>query len=205
MKTKIDLESWNRKEHFQFFSQFEEPYHGITVELDCTRTYEECKDTGDSFFLKYLHKSLTAANAIPAFRLRILDGEVYEFSKINASPTVARADGTFGFSYMDFHADFSIFQNHAMEVIREVESGTGLNPATSGENVIHYSLLRWLKFTALSHARRYSFPDSCPKISFGKMTESNSRKVMPMSVHAHHGLLDGYDVGLYVEKFQQLL
>jgi chloramphenicol O-acetyltransferase type A len=205
LKTKIHLDDWNRKEHFQFFRQFEEPYHGVTVEVDCTRTYEECQDTGDSFFLKYLHKSLTAANGLKAFRLRILNGEVFEFSQINASPTIARADGTFGFSYMDFYDDFSKFQTHAKQIIREVENGRGLNPATSGENVIHYSLLRWLKFTSLSHARSYSHPDSCPKISFGKMTESNGRKVMPMSVHVHHALLDGYDVGLYVEKFQELL
>jgi len=37
------------------------------------------------------------------------------------------------------------------------------------------------------------------------MTVENGRKIMPMSVHVHHGLVDGSDVGLYVEKFQDLL
>ncbi|MBX2826601.1 MAG: chloramphenicol acetyltransferase [Flavobacteriaceae bacterium] len=205
MKKKIDLETWSRKDHFQFFSQFEEPYHSITVEVDCTRTYHESKEKGYSLFLSYLHKSLIAANAVPAFRLRILDGEVYEFDTINASPTIPRPDGTFGFSYIDFHPDFSIFQERAKEVIVKVEKSTGLDPATSGQNVIHYSSLPWLKFTSLSHARSYSFPDSCPKISFGKMTELNGKRVMPMSVHAHHGLVDGRHVGEYVKILEEIL
>lgn len=205
MKTKIDLENWNRKEHFKFFSQFDEPFHSVTVNVDCTKTYKESKEGGTSFFLNYLHKSLVAANSVKAFRLRIIDGEVYEYDHINASPTIGRTDGTFGFSYMDFHAAFEKFLPHALEVTEKVRQAEGLGPAAAVENVIHYSSLPWLKFTALSHARNYSYPDSAPKISFGKMTEEMGRKTMPMSVHVHHGLVDGSDVGLYVEKFQELL
>ena len=205
MKTKINLENWNRKEHFQFFSQFDEPFHSVTVNVDCTKTYNESKENGTSFFLNYLHKSLVAANRVKAFRLRIVDGEVYEYDHINASPTIGRTDGTFGFSYMDFHPDFANFLPHALEITEKIKKGTGLGPAAAVENVIHYSSLPWLKFTALSHARNYSYPDSAPKISFGKMTEEKGRKTMPMSVHVHHGLVDGSDVGLYVEKLQELL
>ncbi|MEM7087855.1 MAG: chloramphenicol acetyltransferase [Bacteroidota bacterium] len=205
MKTKIDLENWNRKEHFEFFSQFDEPFHSVTVQMDCTNTYNESKENGTSFFLNYLHRSLVAANSVRAFRLRIIDGDVFEFDHINASPTIGRTDGTFGFSYMDYHADFNVFLPHALKVTEKIRQSAGLGPAAAMENVIHYSSLPWLKFTALSHARSYSYPDSAPKISFGKMTEKNGRKTMPMSVHVHHGLVDGSDVGLYVKKFQELL
>ncbi len=173
--------------------------------MDCTKTYIESKDTGTSFFLNYLHKSLRAANSVKAFRLRIIDGNVFEYDTIHASPTIGRPDGTFGFSYMNFHADFDQFLPHALEITEKVKQGTGLGPAAAVENVIHYSSLPWLKFTALSHARNYAYPDSAPKISFGKMTEENGRNIMPMSVHVHHGLADGSDVGLYVEKYQELL
>jgi chloramphenicol O-acetyltransferase type A len=78
-------------------------------------------------------------------------------------------------------------------------------PAVSGENVIHYSSIPWLNFTSLSHARAFSFKDSIPKISFGKMTEENGQRRMSMSIHVHHGLMDGYHVGEYVNLFQKLL
>jgi chloramphenicol O-acetyltransferase type A len=86
-----------------------------------------------------------------------------------------------------------------------VQNSTGLIPSGAGENVIHYSAIPWLNFTGLSHARRFAFPDSCPKISFGKVTEVAGRLQMPVSIHAHHALMDGYHVGQYVDRFQELL
>lgn len=34
MKRKIDVEHWERKELFNFFKDFDEPYYGITAPLD---------------------------------------------------------------------------------------------------------------------------------------------------------------------------
>jgi hypothetical protein len=65
-------------------------------------------------------------------------------------------------------------------------------PALLRHNVIHFSAIPWLNFTSLSHARSYT--DSCPKISFGKMmTTDDGTKTMAMSIHVHHGLIDGYN------------
>lgn len=205
MKTLLDIESWNRKDQFRFFNQFEEPFFGVTVQVDCTEAYTKAKANDYSFFLYYLHLSLKAANQIEPFRYRISDGNVYLYDTVNASPTINRPDGTFGFSYMDYHPDFESFADAAKTTMEEVRNSTGLIPAVSGENVIHYSSVPWINFTGLSHARSFSFKDSCPKISFGKMTEVNSRKQMPVSIHVHHALMDGFHVGQYIDLYQQLL
>lgn len=205
MKTHINIEQWIRKEHFRFFSQFEEPFFGVTVTVDCTTAYQKAKAAERSFFLYYLYRALKAANQIENFRYRIIDQEVYLFDQVNASPTIARANGTFGFAYMDYNNNEELFYHEAIEETAQVKAATGLLPSASGENVIHCSALPWLDFTSLSHARSFSFPDSCPKISFGKVTTKDGVKTMPVSVHVHHGLVDGYHVGLFVEKFQELM
>lgn len=205
MKTRIDLATWNRRDHFRFFSRFEEPFFGVTVEVDCTHAYQKAKAEGRSFFLYYLYRALKAANQTEPFRYRIEDGEVVRFDRVNASPTINRPDGTFGFAYMDFDEDEGVFLANAERIIEEVRSTSGLIPSGSGDNVIHFSALPWLRFTGLSHARPFSFPDSCPKISFGKVTENDGRRNMPVSVTVHHGLMDGYHVGLFLERFQALL
>jgi chloramphenicol O-acetyltransferase type A len=205
MKTAIDITSWIRKDHYAFFTQFEEPFFGMTVSIDCTNAYQHVKKHNLSFFLYYLYQALKAANDIENFRYRIIDKQVYLFDVINASPTVHRPDGTFGFSYIDYKEDEEEFYANAKQVIEEVKHSTGLIPAVSGENVIHFSAVPWVNFTAVSHARSFTFPDSCPKISFGKITEENGKRSMPVSVHVHHGLTDGYHVGLFVNKFQKLM
>ncbi len=205
MKKLIDLDNWNRKEHFLFFSKFEEPFFGVTVKVDCTIAYKRAKEEGISFFLYYLYRALKAANEVENFRYRIIESQPYDFETVNASPTINRPDGSFGFAYMDYFEDEKQFYEKALLEIENVKRTNSLLPAVSGENVIHFSAIPWLDFTSISHARSFSHPDSCPKISFGKMTEINGVREMPVSIHGHHALMDGFHVGQFVDKFQDLL
>lgn len=47
-----------------------------------------------------MHFLLKCINATTAFKLRIENGEVVEYDKINISPTIGREDGTFGFGFL---------------------------------------------------------------------------------------------------------
>ena len=205
MKKLLDIENWERKDHYYFFRKFEEPFWGVTVDIDCAAAYAYCKKNKHSFFLYYLHKSLLAANATEPFRYRISGEQVFIYDTVHASPTINRENGTFGFAYMDFRKDMLDFFEIAQREIERIRATSGLEPAVSGENVIHYSSLPWLNFSSLSHARSFSFQDSCPKISFGKMTERGGKKYMPVSVHVHHALMDGFHVGQFLEEYQNLM
>jgi chloramphenicol O-acetyltransferase type A len=205
MKQKLDLNSWNRKEHFLFFKQMEEPFYGITTTIDCTKAYAKAKVLDVSFFSYYLHKTLSAVNAVENFRYRIIENEVYIFDVIDASATVMREDTTFGFSYMPFTEDINEFTQIVQTEIERMQTTTGVFTREYPDNLIHFSALPWINFTSLSHARSFTWPDSCPKISVGKLTEENGKKSMPISVHVHHGLADGYHVGLFLEKLQQFM
>ena len=202
MKKLFDLENWVRKDHFNFFNNFEEPFFGVVVEIDCTIAYNKCKKEGKGFFLYYLHQALAAANSIENFKLRIEDNQIYIYDNVHASAVINRHDGTFGFSYIDYSPEFEDFEAAAKKEIEQVQNSKGLIPAGSGANVIHISAMPWLKFTSLSHARSFTFKDSCPKFSFGKMTDENGKKSMPISIHVNHALADGYHVSLFIDEFQ---
>ena len=207
MKTLLDLENWNRKEHFAHFCKMEEPFFGVTVEIDCTQAYQTAKELKTSFFIYYLHKTLVAVNAIENFKYRIAEGKIYINNQIDASATIGREDGTFGFSLIEYNPDFKIFEQTALAEIERIQNTTGLfTRSFDDDNLIHFSAIPWLNFTSLSHARSYTFPDSCPKISFGKMiTSDTGKKTIAMSVHVHHGLMDGLHVGQFVDYFQNLM
>jgi len=205
MKEKIDINTWLRKDHFNFFNTFDEPFFGLTVEIDCTATYQEAKANGVSFFLLYLHKSLVAANQIENFKYRIINGEVWNYKVVNAAATINRPNGTFGFGYFDYLENFNDFNAEANREIEKVKATSGLIPSSSGENVIHYSALPWLNFTSMSHARNYSYRDSCPKISFGRVRDEGNKKIIPVSIHVNHALMDGFHVAQFVDVYQQWL
>lgn len=214
MKKMIDLETWPRRAHFEFFKTFEEPFFGITAQVECSKAYESAKLLNASFFLYYLHSALWAANATEPFAYRIDEqGRPVVYDRINAAPTINREDGTFGFSYMDYDPDFRTFEATAQKEIARVRQTKGLEVAASGDNVIYFSSLPWIPFTSLSHARKLSIGDSVPKISFGKLSrnaegsngQQGDKALMPVSVHVHHALVDGLHVGQFLEKFQEAL
>lgn len=207
MKTLLDIENWPRKEHFHFFRQFEEPFFGATVEIDATKAYQTAKELDVSFFIYYLHKTLVAVNTIESFRYRIADDQIYLYDQINGSATIAREDGTFGFSLIEYSPDFTVFKQTALAEMERIQTTSGIFTRTFEEdNVIHFSAIPWLNFSSLSHARSYTFPDSCPKISFGKMiVGKNGERTMAMSIHVHHGLMDGFHMGQFVDCFQEIM
>lgn len=202
MKQKINLATWNRKEHFEFFSTFEEPFFSITTPIDMTIAYEKAKTLEIPFFVYYLHKTIAAVNQVENFRYRIEENEVVLYDKIDASSTIMREDKTFGFSFMKFHSDIHEFCKTVATEIERIQVTPGLFTREFPENIIHFSAIPWINFTGLTHSRSFTLQDSCPKVSWGKLIDDQGKKTMSMSVMAHHGLIDGYHMGLFVEILQ---
>ncbi len=203
----INIESWNRKEHFEFFSRMASPYFGITTEVDCTIAYDNAKENGNSFFAHYLHKSMIAVNSVEELRLRIVDNKVALFEKINVGATVGRADGTFGFIFVNFSDDFETFNKELQNEIQTVLNSTGLrlNDDDIKKDLIRHSTIPWTSFTGLLHPTNFDRTESVPKITFGKFSIREGKKYLPVSIEAHHGLVDGFHLAKYLSEFQRQL
>lgn len=205
MKHKIDLQNWDRREHFEFYSKFKEPYHGVNVSLDISALKEQCQKDGKSIFMAYLHRAIIAVNQVEAFRYRIINKEVYLFDTSHVTMTIARANAPFGFSFVAFNEDFSAFEAEAMKEFERVRHSRGLDLSVSRENVVHFSALPWFEFTGITHARDLEGDDCSPKITFGKISKKDERWFMPVSVHVHHGLVYGKDLADFIQSFQEEL
>jgi chloramphenicol O-acetyltransferase type A len=204
MKTKLDIQNWNRRDHYQYFGGCDDPYFGVVVNVDCTDAYQHCKKEKLSFFLYYLYASIKAINLVENFRYRIIDGEVWVFGRVHVSTTVGRKDSTFGFAFFEYTDDFEGFCKNAKVAIAEVQesSGLGVSQDAARLDVVHYTVLPWFSFTGFKHERNFCRGESIPKIAFGKFFESAGKLLLPVSINANHGLLDAYHVGKYLELFQ---
>src|SRR5205085_17248 len=109
MKQQLDIETWARKEHYNFFKTFEEPYYGVNVDIDVTEAYKFAKDNGVSFFLYTMYQSMAASQIIEPIRYRIEGDDVFIYDQIDGESTVPRANGTFGFGTFPFYPTFEEF------------------------------------------------------------------------------------------------
>ncbi|MFT5640981.1 MAG: chloramphenicol O-acetyltransferase type A [Cyclobacteriaceae bacterium] len=204
---KLNLKTWNREEHFHWFKGFEEPFFGVCQNVDCTKTYQFCKENGISFFAFYLFLSNKAINVLECFRYRIKEDEVLIYDQVHTSTTIGRSDNTFGLSFVKHEEVFSLFNNNLQSEKIRVQQTTGLaiTEKFGRIDVIHYTALPWTQFTSMSHARKLSGEDSCPKIAFGKYYRANQKLYLPVQIHVHHALMDAVHVAEYFKMFQKYL
>jgi chloramphenicol O-acetyltransferase type A len=201
----LDLSTWKRRAHFDFFRAYELPFWNVTVDVDVTGlSARAAAPGGPSFFLATLHAALAAANGVEELRQRIRGGDrVVVHERIHGGSTVLRPDETFAFAYFDFDPDYARFAERAGDLLGAVRSSSGaLEPRPEREDLIHFSVLPWITFSSFQHARRIERGDSVPKIVFGRHRELGGRRLMPVSVEVHHALVDGLHVGRFFEYFQ---
>lgn len=207
MKKIIDIDTWNRKEHFNFFKKFDDPFFGVTVNVDFSTTYHQAKKEKSSFFLYSLHKIMQAVNATEAFRYRIEDDKVVCYDTIHPETTVGRENGTFSFSSFEYYPDTKIFVDNAQRIIEKVKATTGLGlGASPGRNdVIHYSPVPWIQFTDMKHAVSFGNNAAIPKISTGKYFTKEQKIMLPVSITVNHAVMDGLHVSLFLNKLQEYI
>lgn len=91
----LNMETYKRKDHFLYFNSLAFPYVGLTANVDITELLQKIKADRLPFFLTICYCVREAANQIPEFRQRIMDGRIAEFDRCATSHTVALEDGTF--------------------------------------------------------------------------------------------------------------
>src|SRR6266567_6919890 len=202
----LDLTTWARRDLFEFFRGYDNPYFNICTRLDVTKLLTFLRNRpGVSVSLTYHYFALRIANEVESFRYRLRDGRVLVHDVVHGGTTVLMPNESFTFAYFDYEEDFGTFILAAQRAVEKVRSGDGALRPNANDDKIHFTTLPWVSFTGFSHARNWGPGDSVPKIAFGKFTKETERILLPISVEAHHALMDGLHVGRYLTKLEEAL
>jgi chloramphenicol O-acetyltransferase type A len=203
----LDLDNWPRRGHFAFFLGYEQPFFQLCAEIEVTQTAQACAQGPASFALACWYACLRAINAVEPFRYRLRGDRVWVHDQIHASTTVLRPDETFGFCHLPLAEDFATFSREGAAAIAASRATTGLTmEGQQRDDLIYGSMVPWLRITSVSNARRHMVGDSVPRVVMGRKTHHADGSVtLPVSVEAHHALLDGLHVARLLDHMQHLL
>jgi chloramphenicol O-acetyltransferase type A len=201
----LDVASWSRRDLFEFFLSYDNPYFNVCTRLDITNLLTFLRSRPDlSVSLAYHYFALRVANEIESFRYRLRDGKVIIHDVIHGGTTVLLPNESFTFAYFDYEENFEKFMLAAQRSVREAQVGNSFEP-TASDDTIYFTTLPWISFTSFAHARNWSREDSVPRIAFGKFVQENEHTLLPFSVEVHHALMDGLHVGRFVNRLQETL
>lgn len=206
MKRFINLEQWPRQQHYLFFKDFEIPRFNMTFPLDVTRFYEQTKKKKLKFFYALMHQVIQSLNRIENFGYRIEHHQVWHDHIEHVSFTdLIEGSDLFKMVFLKVHPHVMQFQQNAIEASR-AQGSTLIHLETEAIlNTVYITSFPWAKFNHFSHATKLSSTDSVPRVSWSQFVEENGKKIMTISIEVHHGLVDGYHVGLWIKDLQQQL
>lgn len=201
----INLETWPRREHFKVFSTWDYPHFNMCANVDLTEFYSFVKQRDISFNLATVYVLARAANAIPEFRYRIRVGEVVEHEVVHPATTILTNEDQFSFCKIDYTEDFSLFTARAVEQIAYVKEHPTVKDESGQDDRLFMTAIPWVSFTSFMHPLDLSPADSVPRFAWGKFFEDGESMKMPLSVQAHHAVMDGIHMGRYYAKVQDYL
>lgn len=197
----LDMETYKRKKHFEYFNSLAYPYVGLTVNVDITEFLKKIKAESLPFFLSFCYCAAHAANRVPPFRQRILDGRIIELEHCLTSHTLALEDGTYCYCTLDSSLPFRDYLPYAVSAQEEAKRQASIaEEKTEVLDKFFLSTLPWVSYTAL--IQPVPMPaDSNPRITWGKYFTQEKRLLLPVSVLCHHALVDG----IHISEFYRYL
>lgn len=208
----LDLDTWPRREQFAFFRTYEQPHFGLTAEVEVTALRRACRAEGASFSLACWFAVQRAVNAVEALRYRLRGDRVWVHDRLRVATTVDTGPETFAFVHLPFGEGFADFVAAAKAAIADARARpeAPMDHRADDDAVVYGTVVPWLRFTAIQHARRLDETECVPRIALGKACHDGRPGAegpirMPVSISAHHALVDGVHVGRFYKTLQATL
>lgn len=199
----IDMETYPRRAHFDYFRTMTNPYVGVTVNVDVSAAVEFCKRGSCSFYLMMIHLSALAADAVPEFRQRIRGDQIVEYDACPTSHTELLNDGTYCYCALRHTLPLREYFAYAEQTRQRCRENPSIEEEDDVESEYFVSTLPWLHYSAFVQPTTAN-GDSNPRITWGKYEETpDGKKLLPVTVLVHHALVDGYQMSQFYENLEK--
>ena len=190
---KIDIQSWERKKSYLWFSSFSNPTYALSAKINVTPLIQLKNRLKRSFYEDMLYLVVKALNGVPAMRLRVVGEEIVEYDAPAPSFTVALEDGLFDICRTEWNENPVEFCRAVRKGIEStVLSGGNKEFGDSKVDVYYFTCLPWLDFETMTNP----IPDdaetySIPRICWGKYVKTGDEYHLSVSIQVSHALVDG--------------
>lgn len=204
---KIDMDNWERREHYYYYRDFIKTRYNLCGEIDITGLLSQIREKRLHFYLVFLYVVIHTVNEIKELRMCLdQDGALGYWDICHPSYTIFHKDDlTFSDIWTEYSPDFQTFYERAsqdMETFKDVK-GIKAKPDTP-PNFCPISCIPWISFTGFGSDTYAESNMLYPVILFGKYHENEKGQILlPLSIAVNHMVADGYHTCLFFQKIQE--
>ena len=201
---KIDMNTWDRKEIYNFFSKVSHPFYMTSFIVDVTELKAFTKRHNCSFYYALIFLCGKAMSCVENFQYICKGDDVYLIDEREASFTDRKpGSDLFHIVSIPLGEDILSFCKSAKQASQQQD--TFIDMTKEGSHLAYFSCMPSLRLTALTNefdilAHDFAL-DSVPRIAWGGYSEQNGRLELTISLEVNHRFIDG----IHIEKFSSYL
>lgn len=204
----VDVEKWERKEHFKYYTEQIKCGYSITANLDVTLFKELLEKNNLKFYPSFIYCVTYNVNLMPEFRMRLGENnQLIIYDIVHPNYTIFHNDDhTFSDIWSEYTSDFYKFYNNYKDDMERYSNVKGIKAKpTQPKNFYCISCVPWVSFTGYSTYSSGCTPALMPIITYGKYHEENGKWIMPFTVTISHAAADGYHVSKLINSIQMTI
>ncbi len=193
MYTKIDINTWKRRELFKLYTGELPIVMNMTVDIDVTNLYDFAKAKGLKFYPVMMWVVSKIINSREEFRLsRNEAGELIRWDKVSPSYTDFNPETEEFVKFVtEYSDDLYDFHDRVVKDCEKHKNECGFLP-DQPKNIFDISCLPWVKYNSLTLHVGGGYDCLFPVVIWGKFEEENGRKIMPVTMNINHAVADGF-------------
>lgn len=204
----IDLDTWERREHFQYYTEMIKCGYSLTAELDVTDFLKLIRQKGLKFYPSFVYCVSSVVNSLNEFKMGLSkEGLPGIWDTVHPSFTVFHNDDhTFSDLWTYYSDDFPSFYRAMTDDMKTYGDHKGIKGKPGQpQNFFCISCVPWLSYTGLSTMSADASPNLFPIITYGKYEEAGGRYKIPLTVTISHAAADGYHTSLLINQIQEFI
>lgn len=205
---KIDKDTWDRKEIYDFFSKVSCPFYMVSFAVDVTELKAFTKRHDCSFYCSLIWLCCKAMSSVENFRYICRGEDVYLIEEREPSFT-DRKHGSelFYIVTVPMEADILSFCRSAKAASQRQD--VFLDCSKESSSLAYFTCFPTLRLTALTNEFDLLSPDfpadSVPRIGWGRYTEHEGRLELTISMEVNHRFIDGIHIEQFAAGLDQLI
>ena len=204
--TEIDLATWRRREHFEFFRKADLPFYNVNFNLEITGLPEFAKQHSVSLNTLLIYITVRSMNQVENFRYRLRGDSVILHDQLHPSfAHIKGDDDLFSMITVDYCEDLMEFASRTSDAIDSSTTYFDLSKLGGRDDLVFISSLPWISFTGVDHTLSLKKNDGIPRVSWGKFFKQHRTLQLPFNVQVNHIFVDGIHVGRFVEQLNQTI
>lgn len=205
----IDLESWERKDIFNLYYQYDIPQISLCTPLEVSKVYEFAKSKGLSFYFCLCHVFYTALLKFEEFMVRSINEKIVvedgEYVNICA---IKQGEENFKIITGRYYSDIEKFCNETKKKLQSQTTFTESLPSNARRSqvIAYMSCTPWFEFTHITHPQDVQKNSFVPHVSFDKMKiNEKGERWVNVSLQVNHAAVDGLLIGKLLNEVKSII